>query len=112
MQDPKQKICKKIYKFFVTSVQNPGSARRIGGRAEESHAPGHHQPEGAGDQGGKLYGGAKAGDNDLTLVVMGNDEVFTITALFDNLGKGASGAAVQNMNLMLGFPETEGLSVE
>ena len=64
---------------------------------------------GAGDLGGKLYGGAKAGDNDLTLVVAGNDEAFTVTALFDNLGKGASGAAVQNMNIMLGLPETTGL---
>ena len=35
----------------------------------------------------------------------------TVTALFDNLGKGASGAAVQNMNLMLGFPETTGLNL-
>ena len=66
-------------------------------------------PEGAGDLGGKLYGGAKAGDNDLTLVVEGNDEAFTITALFDNLGKGASGAAIQNMNIMLGLEETAGL---
>ena len=66
-------------------------------------------PEGAGDLGGKLYGNAKAGDNDLTLVVMGNDEAFTITALFDNLGKGASGSAVQNMNIMLGLEETTGL---
>ena len=64
---------------------------------------------GGGDLGGKLYGNAKAGDNDLTLVVMGNDEAFTITALFDNLGKGASGAAVQNMNIMLGLEETAGL---
>ena len=31
--------------------------------------------------------------------------------MFDNLGKGASGAAVQNMNLMLGFPETTGLAL-
>ena len=69
----------------------------------------HVAPEGAGDLSGKLYGGAKAGDNDLTLVVMGNDETFTITALFDNLGKGASGAAVQNMNIMLGLEETTGL---
>ena len=30
-------------------------------------------------------------------------------ARYDNLGKGASGAAVQNMNLMLGLPETAGL---
>ena len=66
-------------------------------------------PEGAGDLGGKLYGNAKAGDNDLTLVAAGNDETFTITALFDNLGKGASGAAVQNMNIMLGLEETTGL---
>ena len=66
-------------------------------------------PEGAGDLGGKLYGNAKAGDNDLTLVAAGNDEAFTITALFDNLGKGASGAAVQNMNIMLGLEETTGL---
>ena len=57
----------------------------------------------------KFYGAAKAGANDLSLIVAGNDRQFTITALFDNLGKGASGAAVQNMNLMLGFEETEGL---
>ena len=48
----------------------------------------------------------------LTLVAAGNDERFTITALFDNLGKGASGAAVQNMNLMLGFEMTAGLALE
>ena len=66
-------------------------------------------PEGGIDAASKFYGGAKAGDNDLALLVAGSDEAFTITALFDNLGKGASGAAVQNMNLMLGFEETEGL---
>ena len=58
---------------------------------------------------GKLYANAKAGDNDLTIVVAGNDQQFTVTALFDNLGKGASGAAVQNMNILLGLPETTGL---
>jgi len=60
---------------------------------------------------GKLYGNAKAGSDTLELIVSGTDERFTITALFDNLGKGASGAAVQNMNIMLGFEETTGLSV-
>ena len=35
----------------------------------------------------------------------------TICARFDNLGKGASGAAVQSMNLMLGCDETTGLNV-
>ena len=62
-------------------------------------------PEGA----AKLYVGVKAGDNDLTIVVAGNDASFTVTALFDNLGKGASGAAVQNMNIMLGLEETTSL---
>ena len=32
-----------------------------------------------------------------------------LIAMLDNLGKGASGAAVQNLNLMIGAPETEGL---
>ena len=45
----------------------------------------------------------------MLLVVEGNDERFTVTALFDNLGKGASGAAVQNMNIMLGLDEMTGL---
>ena len=59
----------------------------------------------------KLYANAQAGKDTLVLYVAGNDEQFTITALFDNLGKGASGAAVQNMNLMLGFEETTGLNL-
>ena len=60
---------------------------------------------------GKVFGNAKAGKDTLELIVSGTDERFTVTALFDNLGKGASGAAVQNMNLMLGFEENAGLSV-
>ena len=59
----------------------------------------------------KLYANAQAGKDTLVLYVAGNDGQFTITALFDNLGKGASGAAVQNMNLMLGFAETTGLNL-
>ena len=59
----------------------------------------------------KVYGNAKAGQDTLMIVVAGNDEQFTVTALFDNLGKGASGAAVQNMNIMLGLEETTGLSL-
>ena len=60
----------------------------------------------------RLAAGALAGKDILRITVSGHEEQTMVTALFDNLGKGASGAAVQNMNLMLGFPETEGLSVE
>ena len=56
-----------------------------------------------------LFASTLAGTNRLRLAVAGNDEQITVTALFDNLGKGASGAAVQNMNLVLGFDEGAGL---
>ena len=69
-------------------------------------------PEGGVDSSTKLYAEALAGVDSLVLIVAGNEERFTVTALLDNLGKGASGAAVQNMNLMLGFEETAGLTVK
>jgi N-acetyl-gamma-glutamyl-phosphate reductase len=49
--------------------------------------------------------------NRLKLYVFGNEAAgqARLTAVLDNLGKGASGAAVQNLNLMLGLPETTGL---
>ncbi|HEU0163177.1 MAG TPA: N-acetyl-gamma-glutamyl-phosphate reductase [Rhizomicrobium sp.] len=52
-----------------------------------------------------------AGANGLTLYVFGNEKAgqARIVAALDNLGKGASGAAVQNLNIMLGLPETTGL---
>lgn len=56
-----------------------------------------------------LYANKLAGTNYLELVVCGNAAQISVTALFDNLGKGASGAAVQNMNIMLGLDETTGL---
>ena len=59
----------------------------------------------------KVYANALAGKDTLTLIAAGTDEQFTVTALFDNLGKGASGAAVQNMNLMLGLDERTGLAL-
>jgi N-acetyl-gamma-glutamyl-phosphate reductase len=50
------------------------------------------------------------GTNMLEIFVTGSDDRIMITARLDNLGKGASSAAVQNMNLMLGFDEWESLS--
>ena len=41
--------------------------------------------------------------------IFGNAERLLLVARFDNLGKGASGAAIQNMNLVLGCAEGEGL---
>ena len=63
----------------------------------------------AADEGGFLSASALAGKDGLEVSVAGNEERILVTARFDNLGKGASGAAIQNMNLALGVPETTGL---
>ena len=60
----------------------------------------------------RLSANALAGSDRLEITVCGHEEQTMLTARFDNLGKGASGAAVQNMNLMLGFDETAGLAVK
>ena len=50
-----------------------------------------------------------AGTNDMQVFVYGNDDRIMVTTRFDNLGKGASGAAVQCLNIMMGIDETTGL---
>ena len=54
---------------------------------------------------GTLYSNWGAGTNNLELTVSGNETQTLIIARFDNLGKGASGAAVQNMEIMLNLEE-------
>lgn len=65
-----------------------------------------------GENPARLYTSRLAGSDRLLITVSGNQDQTLIAAQFDNLGKGASGAAVQNMNLMLGFEETAGLNIE
>lgn len=50
-----------------------------------------------------------SGLNKLQVFVFGNDEQILLCARLDNLGKGASGAAVQCLNIMMGIDETTGL---
>lgn len=61
------------------------------------------------DENGFLSAGAFAGLDSLEVSVYGNDERILLVSRFDNLGKGASGAAIQNMNIALGLNESEGL---
>ncbi len=65
--------------------------------------------DGSDSEGGFLSAGAYAGRDDLSVTVYGQEERIVLTARFDNLGKGASGAAIQNMNIALGLDETTGL---
>ncbi len=63
------------------------------------------------DPDGMLSAAAFADRDDLQVSVHGNEERILLTARFDNLGKGASGAAIQNMNILLGVDEATGLNV-
>jgi len=56
-----------------------------------------------------LFANTLAERDDMEIFVSGNDERILLTSRFDNLGKGASGAAIQCFNLMCGAPEETGL---
>ena len=58
-----------------------------------------------------LSAAAYADRDDMQVAVFGNEDRILLTARFDNLGKGASGAAIQNMNILLGLDEATGLNV-
>ncbi|MBQ6517400.1 MAG: N-acetyl-gamma-glutamyl-phosphate reductase [Anaerolineaceae bacterium] len=64
------------------------------------------------DESGFLSAAAFAGRDDMQIMVDGNEERILLTARFDNLGKGASGAAIQNLNIKFGLDETAGLSIK
>ena len=61
------------------------------------------------DDDGTIAANELSGACQLRLYVVGNDDQMTIVSVFDNLGKGASGAAVQNMNICLGLDELTSL---
>ena len=60
---------------------------------------------------GMLNANQLSNTDSMKIYVTGNDERIMVHAIFDNLGKGASGAAVQCMNIALGLPEDTGLAL-
>ena len=65
----------------------------------------------AADPDGMLSSAAFSGRDDMQIGVFGNEDRILLVSRFDNLGKGASGAAIQNMNILLGLDEATGLNV-
>ena len=63
------------------------------------------------DEAGFLSAAAFSGRDDMEITVTGNEDRIILVSRFDNLGKGASGAAIQNMNIKLGLAEDTGLSI-
>ena len=102
-----------FYEGMATSVMLPGFsaekvweslARHYEGQKMVSVAP-------LGGDESVIYASTLAGKDTMRLLVTGHENQTIVTALFDNLGKGASGAAIQNMNILLGIDETTGLSL-
>lgn len=62
-----------------------------------------------GAESGFISANGFSGNDGMEISVFGNDERILLVSRFDNLGKGASGAAIQNMNILLGCEETLGL---
>ncbi len=60
---------------------------------------------------GMLPGNLCSGWDGLRIYVTGNEERIVLSAQFDNLGKGASGAAIQCLNILLGCEESKGLNL-
>ena len=60
---------------------------------------------------GFLSGAGLSGKDGMQISVLGNDDRILLVARYDNLGKGASGAAVENLNIVLGLEKTLGLEL-
>ncbi len=98
---------------MATTVLLPGFSAETVWQCLQAHYAGERMvtvaPLGGG--GAVIYAGTLAGKDTLRIQVCGHEEQTMVTALFDNLGKGASGAAIQNMNILLGLEETTGLQL-
>ena len=64
------------------------------------------------DNGGFIASNILSGYDNMAVTVCGNDDRVILVALYDNLGKGASGAAIECMNISLGLDPTEGLDIK
>ena len=102
-----------FYAGMATTILLPGIDAKIAWEAISDHYAGQRlvtvAPLG-GDE-SVIYASTYAGKDTMRIQVSGQRDQCMVTAIFDNLGKGASGAAIQNMNLLLGIDETTGLSL-
>ena len=102
-----------FYAGMATSVLLPGIDAKTAWEALSDHYAGQKLVSVAplgGDE-AVVYASTYAGKDTMRVQVSGQEDQCMVTAIFDNLGKGASGAAIQNMNLLLGLDETTGLSL-
>ena len=102
-----------FYAGMATSVLLPGFDAKTVWECLSDHYAGQRlvtvAPLG-GDE-SVIYASTYAGRDTMRIQVSGHGSQCMVTAIFDNLGKGASGAAIQNMNILLGLDEATGLNL-
>ena len=102
-----------FYEGMATSILLPGYDAEAVWECLNRHYAGQKMvtvaPLGGDDS--VIYASTLALKDTMRITVSGHESQTMVTALFDNLGKGASGAAIQNMNIMLGLEESTGLSL-
>ena len=95
--------------LFASDIK--GTAEDIRALYKSYYAQGLVRYDDSTDPDGLLSAGAYSGRDDMQVSVAGNADRIILTSRFDNLGKGASGAAIQNMNILMGIDEATGLNV-
>lgn len=102
-----------FYEGMATAILLPGFDAKAVWECLDQHYAGQKMVTVApfgGDE-SVIYASTLALKDTMRITVSGHESQTMVTALFDNLGKGASGAAIQNMNIMLGLEESTGLSL-
>ena len=89
-----------------------GSMEDVKAVLRETYSKGMIKYTDENEEGNFLSAHALSGRDDMLVSVHGNAERMILVSRFDNLGKGASGAAIQNMNIVLGVDEATGLNVK
>ena len=102
-----------FYEGMATSILLPGFDANLVWECMKDHYAGEKLVTVAPFGGDEplIYASTLAGKDTMRIQVSGHSEQTMVTAVFDNLGKGASGAAIQNMNILLGVDEATGLDV-
>lgn len=105
-------VCLPLYSRLLTGKQTPESIHTYLTEYYQEQQFIRVMPFGKeADTSGFLSGNSRSGWDGLDIYVTGNAERIQLTACFDNLGKGASGAAIQCMNIVLGCEEAKGLNL-
>lgn len=97
--------------LFASQLQNSATAEDIKEVYRKKYAGEIVRYQENADEGGFLSAATLSCKDSMAVTVCGNEERILLTALYDNLGKGASGAALECLNLVMGKPHAFGLDI-